>query len=288
MTALRKQSIFLALVVICFGGGTYAKDPATDSEPKAKPKTEKKARRFIRVRRDADGKPQAMETAVASYQAIGKENAGLIVDLVGVVHVGDKSYYEKLNKAFESYDAVLYELIAPEGTRIPKGGRKTASGHPITILQQGMKNFLELDYQLDHIDYTKKNFVHADMTPDEFAKSMKDRNESFLKMFFRMLGQSAAMQARGKGASDAALFAAIFAKDRALKLKQIMAQQFEDMTLWSWDSTVRMDRRSSPNVTRKRSRFSDARSRMGRNASPCFTAQDTCRTWTNGLWKTLD
>ncbi len=31
-------------------------------------------------------------------------------------HIGEKEYYEALNKRFEGYDVVLYELVAPAGT----------------------------------------------------------------------------------------------------------------------------------------------------------------------------
>ena len=33
------------------------------------------------------------------------------------------------------------------------------------LLQNGMKDMLELEHQLQHIDYHKDNFVHADMSP---------------------------------------------------------------------------------------------------------------------------
>ena len=57
-----------------------------------------------------------------------KSASGFVVDLIGAVHVGEKSYYEALDKQFEDYDAVLYELVAPEGTRVPKGSKP--GGHP--------------------------------------------------------------------------------------------------------------------------------------------------------------
>ena len=38
-----------------------------------------------------------------------------------------------------------------------------------------MTSALGLSFQLDEIDYTRPNLVHADMTPDEFAQSMRDR-----------------------------------------------------------------------------------------------------------------
>jgi hypothetical protein len=194
--------------------------------PKAKADAEQK---YLRVQTGDKDQPVALQTAIVSYKGKNSEGMPVVVDLVGVVHIGDRSYYEKLNKLFVSYDAVLYELVAPEGTKVPKGGGKKKIRHPLTAMQRMMQSVLQLDYQLDQIDYTKENLIHADMSPDEFAKSMKDRDESFLKMFFRMMGQSAAMQGRPGTVSDAQLLAALFAKDRSLQLKRLMSRQFEQM-----------------------------------------------------------
>src|SRR4029077_17776435 len=84
------------------------------------------------------------------------------VDLVAAVHVADAAYYAALTRRFEKYDAVLYELVAPEGTQVPLG-RGTSNTNPLGAMQNGMKEVLDLDHQLEKIDYTKKNFVHADM-----------------------------------------------------------------------------------------------------------------------------
>jgi len=149
---------------------------------------------------------------------------------VGAVHVGDKAYYDDLNKLFEDYDVVLYELVAPEGTRVPKGGRKGPTTHPIGLMQEGMSSILELSHQLSCVDYTKENFVHADMSPDDFSKAMENRNESFFQMFMRLMGTGMAQSAGGaEGTSDAALLMALFSKDRAMALKTIVCQQFESM-----------------------------------------------------------
>ena len=99
--------------------------------------------------------------------------------------MGEKSYYEALNKAFENYDVVLYELVVPAGTRVPKGGK--SSSHPVAALQNGLKSMLELEHQLEHVDYTKENLIHADMSFDDLSKSMQDRGESFWTLFFRMM-----------------------------------------------------------------------------------------------------
>jgi len=59
---------------------------------------------------------------------------------------------------------------------------------------------------------------------------MKSRNESFAGMFFRMLGRAMAEQADDPfGTGDFQLMAALFAKDRAHRLKLVMAKQFANM-----------------------------------------------------------
>ena len=94
-----------------------------------------------------------------------------------------------------------------------------------------MKTMLELDHQLEKVDYTQPNFVHADMSPDEFAKAMKDRNESFLQMYFRLLGTAMAQQSEmaASGPSDFDLFTALFANDRPRRLKILLAKQLSEM-----------------------------------------------------------
>ena len=98
------------------------------------------------------------------------------------------------------------------------------------MLQNGMKDMLELEHQLHQIDYHKDNFVHADMSPEDFSKSMETRGESMWTMVFRMMGQQLAQQnKRPDRAPDTDLFLACSDKNRALSLKRVMAEQFEDL-----------------------------------------------------------
>src|SRR5262245_40385282 len=75
---------------------------------------------FMRLKRDAKNQAVALETAIVRYVPASGEGS-LSVDLIGAVHVADRDYYQKLNKQFQQYDVLLYELVAPEGTRVPKG-----------------------------------------------------------------------------------------------------------------------------------------------------------------------
>jgi hypothetical protein len=122
--------------------------------------------------------------------------------------------------------------VAPEGTRIPKEGREGVSTHPLGAMQQGMGAMLELEHQLNRVDYTKDNLIHADMSPEDLSKSMEKRGESFMQMFLRLMGQGMAQQAAQEqkgGNPDVNLLMALFSKDRAKKLKVLLADQFENL-----------------------------------------------------------
>lgn len=194
--------------------------------------------KWVRIRRDGKGRPLAMQTAIVRYVLPDDYQPGApadsyrgYLDLVGAVHIGDASYYRQLNRRFADYDAVLYELVAPEGTVVPRG-EGTSSNHPLGALQNGMKTMLEVEHQLEKIDYTRENFVHADLSPDEFMAAMNRRGDGFVEMYFRMLGTSLGQQsqqaARGQS-SDLDFLSAMFSRNRPRQLKIAMAKQFEGM-----------------------------------------------------------
>jgi hypothetical protein len=213
----------VALAILGLAVPTLAADPPAADDSKTA------LTQFLRLERDGDDHPLSLQTAVVHYVPANAET-GTTVDLIGAVHIGEKSYYDTLNKLFEKYDVVLYELVAPPGTRIEKGAKP--GNHPIAILQGGMKNMLELEHQLEYIDYTKDNLVHADMSPDNFQKSMSERGESMWTMMFRMMGEGMARQAKAQASGksvDADILLALFDKRRAKALKRVLAEQFEEM-----------------------------------------------------------
>lgn len=205
------------------------KDEERQARKKKKRTANDEFRHFMRIRRDAKRKPVAMETSVTRYVGENEKGEQVIVDLIGVVHIGEKSYYERLNDEFKKYDALLYELVAPEGTVIPKGGRKASeeSGmNPVAAMQVGMQSALGLEFQLDHIDYTKDNFVHADMSPEEFSESMKSNDESVMKMMLKAVGQS---MSRPSSMSNMDVLGIMFSKNKEVKMRQLFAEQMQDM-----------------------------------------------------------
>ncbi|MDB4632148.1 hypothetical protein OAF96_01820 [bacterium] len=197
-----------------------------DKKDKATAKKKINSERFVRIKKDKNKKSVALETSITRYsKRVGPDE--LIVDLIGVVHIGEKEYYDKLNKQFEQYDAMLYELVAPEGTRVVKG-QKRGGFNPIGGLQNGMKSVLGLQFQLDHIEYSRKNFVHADMSPQEMSDSMTKNDESVAKMFFKAIGSSMAMQGSANGMSDIALMKALISGNKT-ELRRVMASQMSNM-----------------------------------------------------------
>lgn len=178
--------------------------------------------RFIRITQNERKEPVALQTAVAKY--VGEK--GVEVDLVAVVHVGEKQYYQELNQLFEKYETVLYELVAPEGTRPSKGGE--LSTDPLSLLQKGMQLALRLEHQLEIVDYRKANFVHADLSLEGLRKAMKDRGEDEMTVFFRAvkeLMEKASSEAKKPGAQTPDLDVLLDLLRDPSKPKKLMAEQ---------------------------------------------------------------
>jgi hypothetical protein len=136
---------------------------------------------FIRV--DEDDSAARLQTAVTRY-----EKDGAKVDLIGAIHIADKAYFENLTECFAQYDALLFEMIGgekladrkemPAETAVPAAKQKNLAG--IHQIYNMVSRFLKLSGQVESIDYTAENFVHADLTIDEFTEMQAQRGESVL------------------------------------------------------------------------------------------------------------
>ncbi len=193
-------------------------DKAKSAQKKEKPPE------FVRVHK-IDKKLQALQTASVTYTKPGEEN-GVEVTLIGAVHIAEPTYYSRLNQLFMGFDALLYELVADPEMGIPDPEERGVS--PISSIQVGMKDALELAFQLDEIDYKAENFVHADMTPEEFFSTMENRKEGVFQMLFRSMGAGLAMQSSGKS-SDIDLISALMANNRGRALRRTLAEQMGTM-----------------------------------------------------------
>ncbi len=234
MSDFRTVARWAWLVVAGFGAPLLADETpaATRADEDEAAVQVPSAESFVRVRRNERGVAQALETAIVRYTPADGGD-GAIVDLVAAIHIGDRSYYKALNREFRGYDSVLYELVAPEGTRIPQGGADTNDRHPVSQLQGGMKELLNLEHQLEVIDYTCDNLVHADMSPEEFARSMQDRGESFWQMLLKMTVDGMAQEKHRAGENERAsmvdLALSLVSKKKAAQVQENVAQQWRNL-----------------------------------------------------------
>jgi hypothetical protein len=192
---------------------------------------------FLRLSRDERNEPLSLDTSIVEYvePAEAAARAGrrepLQVDLVAAVHIGSLTYYDTLDRLFRDYDAVLYELVAPDDNRVPRPGRKPAGA--IGSAQHGLTKMLGLEFQLDRINYRAPNFVHADLSPKEFDAAMARRGESWWSMLVKLMQESMARAAKEPAAGGELgvgdLFGMLFGSDRELRLRRLMAEQFTDM-----------------------------------------------------------
>ncbi len=182
-------ALLVALSVGCEKEG--AQDPTRPasqptSQPQAKvPPPPSEFARFVRVGED-EGR---FDVAITTYQNDAKQR----VSLIAAVHIADAKHYQELQREFEGYDAVLYELVASAEDRPKPGEPRPGGGGVLSVIQRMMKSGLEMEFQLDAVDYTVDNFVHADLTPQAFAEKMEERGETFMTIFFRLLQQEMAM-----------------------------------------------------------------------------------------------
>jgi len=123
-----------------------------------------------------------LETADVAYR-----NAdGATVHLVAAVHVGEREYYQGLNQNFKLRDAVLYEMVKPRDAQMPKNADEKMQTHSgVSDIQRMMKDMLGLEFQLDVVDYSASNFVHADLDAETFEKMQAERGESFMTLFLQ-------------------------------------------------------------------------------------------------------
>ncbi len=181
---------------------------------------------FVRVAVDEHDKPTALQLAIVTY--VPTDNSNFSVDLVGAIHVGDKAYYAELNNRFENYDSLLYELIAPKNTVI-KRSADDREGF-ISNAQRMLKGMLDLSFQLDEIDYSKPNFVHADLSPEELSASMDERNESLYVYFWRVFYASMDEYAKDPlGMRDWKALSALLTADADNAIKIMMAYEMTDL-----------------------------------------------------------
>lgn len=147
------------------------------------------------IRAVQDEKSARLETAITRF-----EKDGVKVDLIGAVHIADESYYDALNEGFKLYDVVLFEAVGgeklvemrkrraakkqrPQLEQPAPEGKAADNGAALNLISSAVSaaaRFLELEQQMIGIDYMADNFVHADVTLQEFRDLQEKKKETLM------------------------------------------------------------------------------------------------------------
>jgi len=191
---------------------------------------------YVRFAEDANS--ARLEVAIKTFTL----PSGKTIDLIGVVHVADGTYYQQLNERFGAYDSVLFELIGDPKrlTETPPSAGEQGTLPPgagaLSVIQQAAGEYLDLRFQLVAIDYTAKNMVHADTSREEFDRMQQERGESTATLFARAMQAQMAAQMSNHKASAAArefdtfgLLRILLSRDSAAEFKKALAKTFDQM-----------------------------------------------------------
>lgn len=234
-----KTTPFLLLLVLPL----CAQQPAARQEQAEKPE-------YIRV--EEDGTAARLQTTVTTL-----EKDGVSVDLIGAIHIADKEYYDKLNERFKCYDKVLFEMVGGEKlgvveneSEIPDDGTQHAAETNKNKLS-GLRDiygmvakFLKLTGQTEGINYKAKNFVHADLTMQEFEDKQKERNESLLGLALKASAGSEAKKNAVEPNVTKMLQAMLSGNSNMMKLEliQTLGQGDDQISMFAGETVILTDR----------------------------------------------
>ena len=135
---------------------------------------------FIRIE-EKDGHA-LLQTSITHFQ-----KGEVSVTLIGAIHIADEEYFAALNKEFTKYPVLLFELIGGEDAAKTLDGKPREDDEPDGRPAEGLRGLygsfaetMQLVEQIEHIDYTKDNFVHADLTMAEYLKLTEGKDEDLL------------------------------------------------------------------------------------------------------------
>ena len=213
--------IAISLILTLHAGPPKEADPVTGEQKENKSQDKD----FIRFKESETS--ASLETASAKYT----HKDGTTVELIGVVHIADKVYYEKLNEKFKHYDALLYEMVGGDPDKpLTKEDLQANKKNPMRFFQLLIGGMMKLDFQLDHIDYTAKNFVHADMTLKTFQDRQKAKGENLLSLLEKSIeAQEKAASQNKNNFNFASMFKLLNEEGGSNGMKLALGRQFHDI-----------------------------------------------------------
>jgi hypothetical protein len=163
---MRKASLMASLMLVLVGVGTVFGQGTGD---------------YIKFQPGATPNDGELKIAVESWRT----PSGVIVDLYGVVHIADQSYYQQVQRELNGYDAVLYEGVGAtkEALAAKRANKDKGSASGLSSIQTLFGKVLGLQFQMDGIAYTHSNLVHADMGAGQFQRETKGQKINPLEQY---------------------------------------------------------------------------------------------------------
>lgn len=189
---------------------------------------------WLKLERNERGVPKRLATSIVRFEgefrAADGETRAVSVDLIGAIHLGEATYYERLNAEFKEYETVVFELVADEGFDVQdladaKEAKKAAPASPldaIPLLQESMADALGFVNQTDGIDYSAPNLKRGDANVDDFIARFAtggDVPNFFAGSAFDSLFSS------DSGRVEGWTLACLLAKDKRLALRRFFADE---------------------------------------------------------------
>jgi hypothetical protein len=205
------------------------------AEEKPAGAADEKGSDFVRFQEDEKG--AQLQTSIATY----RNAQGVIVELIGAIHVADKTYYEQLNEHFKRCDALLYEMVGgpiqkrearAESLSAEDAAEKAAAGRLswLQTLFTTLQSSMALESQMTVIDYHAKNFFHADMTLSQFAAMQEERNEGFLALWLKAVKvQMDTPEITANQPGVLKILEILCSKDSPTELKRLVGRTFDSV-----------------------------------------------------------
>ena len=126
---------------------------------------------YVRMEAAKDGS-RALQTAWRKLEP-PQDSGKPVVWLIGVCHVGEKSYYQKTQRKLDAAELVLFEGIGFDG-KVAEDRNQPES--KVSNLQTTLADSLGLVFQLDAIRYDRLNFRNSDLGVAELQAKLGGSN----------------------------------------------------------------------------------------------------------------
>lgn len=189
-----------------------------------------------------NGAPVSLDIAVIQYDgkylASDAPSRDVQVDLIGAVHIADKSFYDDINALFKEYEVVVFELVMDpnvdfaEVIRLEKERKKEERNlNPLNFIsyfQEDAAEALGLSYQMDGIDYLAPNLTRGDCSSIELLTQIL-KNGDIPNFFVDLFIQSFSIDSLGR--FEGAMVALACSDNLRLTCKRLLAEELNETSI---------------------------------------------------------